>query len=237
MQERLQKYLANAGVASRRKCEEYILQGKVKVNGETITNLGVKVDSAKDKIEFKGKAVKPEENRVYILLHKPVGYITTSHEQFGRHAVLELTKDIKEKIVPVGRLDKDTSGALLLSNDGDFVYKATHPKHNLDKTYIVKVEGKVNQKEVEKLRKGIKLSEFSTSPAKVEILKTDEPKATTLRIIIHEGKNRQIRRMCDYIGHKVIALHRQKIGNIDVNDIQVGKYRHLTESEINQLIK
>ena len=236
MEERLQKYLAECGIASRRKCEEYITQGKVQVNGKTITELGVKVNPEKDKITFEGKNVKQEERKVYILLNKPIGYVTTSDEQFGRDKVLDLVK-VRERVVPVGRLDMYTSGALILTNDGDFVYKVTHPKHEITKTYTVTVKGIIKNEEVEQLRKGVKIDEYTTRPAKVKILKTDEEKdISRLEITIHEGKNRQVRRMCESVGRRVIALHRSKIGNIGVKDIELGKWRYLKDFEVKTLI-
>ena len=236
MEERLQKYLAECGIASRRKCEEYIIQGKVQVNGKTITELGVKVNPEKDKITFEGKNVKQEERKVYILLNKPIGYVTTSDEQFGRDKVLDLVK-VRERVVPVGRLDMYTSGALILTNDGDFVYKVTHPKHEITKTYTVTVKGIIKNGEVEQLRKGVKIDDYTTRPAKVKILKTDEEKdISRLEITIHEGKNRQVRRMCESVGRRVIALHRSKIGNIGVKDIELGKWRYLKDFEVKTLI-
>ena len=237
MEERLQKYLAECGIASRRKCEEYIIQGKVQVNGKKITELGVKVNPEKDKITFEGKNVKQEERKVYILLNKPIGYVTTSDEQFGRDKVLDLVK-VRERVVPVGRLDMYTSGALILTNDGDFVYKVTHPKHEITKTYTVTVKGIIKNEEVEQLRKGVKIDDYTTRPAKVKILKTDEEKdISRLEITIHEGKNRQVRRMCESVGRRVIALHRSKIGNIGVKDIELGKWRYLTANEVQQILK
>lgn len=236
MEERLQKYLAECGIASRRKCEEYIIQGKVQVNGKTITELGVKVNPEKYKITFEGKNVKQEERKVYILLNKPIGYVTTSDEQFGRDKVLDLVK-VRERVVPVGRLDMYTSGALILTNDGDFVYKVTHPKHEITKTYTVTVKGIIKNEEVEQLRKGVKIDDYTTRPAKVKILKTDEEKdISRLEITIHEGKNRQVRRMCESVGRRVIALHRSKIGNIGVKDIELGKWRYLKDFEVKTLI-
>ena len=236
MQERLQKFLAECGVASRRKCEEYILQEKVQVNGQTVTELGIKINPEDDEITFDGNKVKPEEKKIYILLNKPIGYVTTSDEQFGRDKVLDLVK-VKERIVPVGRLDMYTSGALILTNDGDFVYKVTHPKHEITKTYTVTVKGIIKNEEVEQLRKGVKIDDYTTKPAKVKILKTDDEKnISRLEITIHEGKNRQVRRMCESIGRKVLALHRSKIGNIGVKDIELGKWRYLKDFEVKTLI-
>jgi len=237
MEERLQKYLANCGVASRRKCEEYILQGKVKVNGKVVTELGIKVNPEKDIIQFDNKTIKENTKHIYILLNKPIGYVTTSDDQFGRDTVLDLVK-VRERIVPVGRLDMYTSGALILTNDGDFVYKVTHPKHEINKTYTVTVKGIVQNNEVEQLREGVQIEDYTTKPAKVKILKTDiEKDFSRLEITIHEGKNRQVRKMCEAVGRKVLALHRSKIGNIGVKDIELGKWRYLNSKEVEELIK
>ena len=237
MEERLQKYLAYCGIASRRKCEEFILQGKVQVNGKVVTELGNKVNTEKDVIKFEGIIVKPANKTVYILLNKPIGYVTTADDQFGRDKVLDLVK-VKERVVPVGRLDMYTSGALILTNDGDFVYKVTHPKHEIEKTYTVTVKGIIKDEEVEKLRKGLEIDDYITKPARVKILKTDTEKNTSrLEITIHEGKNRQIRRMCEAVGRKVLALHRSKIGTIGVKDLELGKWRYLREDEVKKLIK
>ena len=237
MEERLQKYLANCGVASRRKCEEYILQGKVKVNGEIVKELGTKINPEKDIVQFENKTIKQGSKHVYILLNKPIGYVTTSDDQFGRDTVLDLVK-VRERIVPVGRLDMYTSGALILTNDGDFVYKVTHPKHEIEKTYTVTVKGIVITEEVEQLRNGVQIDDYTTKPAKVKILKTDtEKNISRLEITIHEGKNRQVRRMCEAVGRKVLALHRSKIGNIGVKDLKLGTWRHLNPKEIDELIK
>lgn len=237
MEERLQKYLANSGVASRRKCEELILQGKVEVNGKVVTELGTKINPEEDIVKFNGKEVKQAKKMVYILLNKPIGYVTTADDQFGRDTVLDLVK-VRERIVPVGRLDMYTSGALILTNDGDFVYKVTHPKHEIEKTYTVTIVGIINNDSVEKLRKGVQIEDYITRPAKVKILKTDtEKNRSRLEITIHEGKNRQVRKMCEAIGHKVIALHRSKIAGIGVKDIELGKWRYLTKKEIEKILK
>lgn len=233
---RLQKYLAEAGIASRRKAEELILQGKVKINGQTITELGIKVNPQKDKVEYEGKLVSRQEEKVYILLNKPIGYVTTARDQFHRDSVLDLVK-VKQRIVPVGRLDMYTSGALLLTNDGEFVYQVTHPKHEIDKTYTVTIKGKVSQEAIEQLKKGVEIEDYKTSPAKVKILKIDQEKnQSRLEITIHEGKNRQVRKMCEAVGHKVLALHRSKIAGIGVKDLPLGKWRYLTVSERNKIL-
>ena len=237
MEERLQKYLANCGVASRRKCEEYIKQGKIKVNGEIVNELGTKINPEEDIIEFENKTIKQNSKNIYILLNKPIGYVTTADDQFGRDTVLDLVK-VRERIVPVGRLDMYTSGALILTNDGDFVYKVTHPKHEIEKTYTVTVKGIVQNREVEQLRQGVEIEDYITKPAKVKILKTDTEKdISRLEITIHEGKNRQVRKMCEAVGRKVLALHRSKIGNIGVKDIELGKWRYLNLKEVEQLTK
>ena len=232
MEIRLQKYLADCGVASRRKCEQFILDGLVEVNGKVVQELGTKVNE-RDEVRFKGKVLKPVEDKVYILLNKPIGYVTTAKDQFGRDTVLDLVK-VKERIVPVGRLDMYTSGALILTNDGEFINKYTHPKNEIDKTYNVTVLGKITKEEVEKLKNGVELDDgYITKPAKVKILKIDEEKnISRVQIVIHEGKNRQVRRMCEAIGKKVLALHRSKIGNIDVKDLKLGEWRYLRKSEI-----
>lgn len=233
---RLQKYLAQAGVASRRKAELLILQGKVKVNNQTITELGTKINPEKDKILLEEKPIKLQEEKVYILLNKPIGYVTTTKDQFHRDSVLDLVK-IKPRIVPVGRLDMYTSGALLLSNDGDFIYQVTHPKHEIEKTYTVTLKGIVQKEVIENLRKGVKIEDYVTKPAKVKILKTDiEKKQSRLEITIHEGKNRQVRKMCETVGYKVLALHRSKIATLEVKDLPLGKWRYLTKKEIEKII-
>lgn len=237
--ERLQKYLANQGIASRRKAEEYILEGKVKVNGKIVTELGIKVNPKKDIIEYDGKKVKNDIKKVYVLLNKPIDYVTTVKDQFSRNAVVDLVKNAGENLLPVGRLDMYTSGALILTNDGDFIYHVTHPKHEVNKTYTVTLRGEVSNEEVENLRQGVTIDDnYLTKPAKVRILKIDEDKnISRLEITIHEGKNRQVRKMCEAIGKKVIALHRSKIGNIEVKDLKIGTWRYLTNKEVQNLMK
>ena len=242
MEERLQKFLARSGIASRRKSEELITSGRIKVNGQVVTELGIKINPEIDIVEYNGKQIKEENKKIYILLNKPIGYVTTVKDQFKRDTVMELVKGVKERIVPVGRLDMYTSGALLLSNDGDFINKVTHPKHEIEKTYNATIVGKVTKEDVEKLTKGVEIQDdletYVTKPAKVKILKIDEEKnLSRIQITIHEGKNREVRRMCEAIGKKVIALHRTQIGNIDVKNLQLGKWRYLTEKEIQNLIK
>lgn len=230
---RLQKFLADSGIASRRKCEELIVQGKISVNGKIITELGTKVNPEIDKIVYDGKQIENKiEQFVYILLNKPIGVVTTVKDQFHRQSVLDIVK-IPQRVVPVGRLDMYTSGALILTNDGQFVYKLTHPKHEITKTYNTTVVGKVTEEDVENLKKGVKIEDYTTKPARVRILKIDQEKnLSRLEIIIHEGRNRQVRKMCEAIGKKVIALHRSKIGEIAVKDLKIGTWRYLKKSEI-----
>ena len=236
---RLQKFLAEAGIASRRKCEEYIIAGKVKVNNEIVTELGTKVNPDKDKVYYENRLIKANEknSHIYIILNKPIGYVTTTKDQFDRPTVLDLIKkNINKRIVPVGRLDMYTSGALILTDDGDFVYKITHPKHEITKTYTVTVKGIVQEDEVKKLENGVKIENYITKEAKVKILKTDiEKNISRLEITIHEGKNRQVRKMCEAINKKVLALHRSKIGNITVKNMKIGEWRYLTKQELNSL--
>ncbi len=236
-EERLQKFLANAGIASRRKCEELILDGKIEVNGLVVTELGTKV-SEKDIVKYNGKIVKPEEEKVYILLNKPIGYVTTAKDQFNRDTVLDLVK-VNKRIVPVGRLDMYTSGALILTNDGEFVNMLTHPRNEVNKTYNVTLKGFVENEDIQKLQNGVEIDEgYITKPAKVKILKIDEEKKISrIQITIHEGRNRQVRKMCETINKKVLALHRSSIENIDLKNLKIGEWRYLTNKEIDNLHK
>lgn len=233
---RLQKFMAECGVASRRKCEELITGGKVKVNGKVVTELGTKVIPGKDKVKVNNELI-GEEKKVYILLNKPVGYVTTVSDESDRPTVMDLLKDVKEKVVPVGRLDMFTSGLLLFSNDGEFVYKVTHPKHETTKTYIVKTRGVPKESDLEKLRNGIKIDGYITAPAKVELLLKDNVNGIArIWIQIHEGRNRQVRKMCEAIGLSVIALKREGVGNLTCEGVEKGKYRYLTEKEVKELM-
>ena len=233
---RLQKFLANNGVCSRRKAEEYIQQGLVKVNGEVVTELGKKINPEKDEVIFRGNKVGKVDKKVYILLNKPIGYVTTTTDQFGRDTVLDLVK-VKEKVLPVGRLDMYTSGALILTNDGEFIYKVTHPKYEIEKTYNVTVKGIITKDEIKKLEEGVEIEDYTSGKAKVKILKTDTEKdISRVEITIHEGKNREVRKMCNAIGRKVLALHRSKIESIDVKNLKLGEWRYLTSKEVTSLL-
>lgn len=233
---RLQKYIAEAGIASRRKAEELILQGKVQINGKVVTELGIKVNPDKDEVICNGNKIGKQEKKVYILLNKPIGYVTTTRDQFQRDTVLDLVK-VKERILPVGRLDMYTSGALILTNDGEFIYRVTHPKYEIEKTYQVTVKGIVTDEEVEQLKQGVRIENYISGKAKVKILKTDKEKdISRIEIIIHEGKNREVRKMCQAIGRKVLALHRSKIENISVKNLKIGEWRYLTDKEVSKLL-
>ncbi len=236
---RLQKYLAECGFASRRKCEEFIAAGLVKINGDIVTEPGTKVDPNVDKIEFKNASVevKPEK-KVYLMLNKPVGYVTTVKDEKGRSTVMDLLKDVNEKIVPVGRLDMYTSGLLLFSNDGEFINKVTHPSHETTKTYVVKTRGIPSEKDLERLRNGIKIDDYTTSPATVEMLLKDNTNdVARLRITIHEGRNRQVRKMVEAIGLSTIALKREGIGNLTVEGLNKGEWRYLSDEEVSSILQ
>lgn len=234
MQVRLQKFLAEAEIASRRKAEQYILEGRVKVNGKVVSELGTKVDEDKDIVEFDSKVVKKAEKNVYIMLHKPEGCVTTAKDQFDRKTVLEYLTDVKERVYPVGRLDYDTSGLLILTNDGDLTYRLTHPKHNVEKTYIAKVEEAPTKEEMKKFEKGLYIDGHKTAPAKIFIAKTDG-RLVSLKIIIHEGRNRQVRKMCSAINHPVIHLKRIATGKLFLGELKKGEYRYLTDEEVKYL--
>ncbi|MGL4736809.1 MAG: pseudouridine synthase [Cellulosilyticaceae bacterium] len=230
---RLQKFLAHAGIASRRKCEEYILEGKVKVNGEVIRTLGTVVMPG-DEVWFENRRVAVEEELVYYLLNKPIGYITSVQDENNRATVVELLRDVKERIFPVGRLDYNTSGLLIMTNDGALTYSLTHPKHIVNKTYTAKVRGHVSEQSIKKLCDGVVIDGRMTAPALVTIIKEGATN-TTLSITIHEGRNRQVRKMCMAVGHDVINLKRTAIGRLRLGELQVGEYRALTKDEIHYL--
>ncbi|WP_138206872.1 pseudouridine synthase [Haloimpatiens lingqiaonensis] len=233
MMERLQKYMARCGVASRRKCEEFIANGEVKVNDEIVTELGFKVDPSSDKVVFRGEILKPEEEKVYIMLNKPTGYITSVKDEKGRKTVLDLVKT-KERIYPIGRLDYDTSGLILLTNDGDVYNKLIHPREEIDKLYEAIIEGVPNKDQIDRFCNGVDIGGYITSNAKLVIIDKNPEKAK-VHIIIHEGKNRQVRRMCDAINHPVMELKRKAIGRLEMKNLQEGQWRYLTEEEINYI--
>ncbi|MBE6082049.1 rRNA pseudouridine synthase [Acidilutibacter cellobiosedens] len=227
---RLQKYLASCGVASRRKSEELIGEGRIKVNDRIIKEQGFIVNKG-DIVKFDNKIVQIEDKKVYILLNKPVGYVTTVKDQFRRKKVIDLIQGIDERIYPVGRLDYDTSGLLLLTNDGDLAFKITHPSFHIDKTYMAKVKGIPNEMELNDFRNGLKIDGYVTSKSEIRILEKNK-NTSLLEIKIHEGKNRQIRKMCDMINHPVMELKRIALGNIKLGKLKTGKWRNLNKNEI-----
>jgi 23S rRNA pseudouridine2605 synthase len=234
MQQRLQKVIAQAGITSRRKAEDLILEGKVKVNGKLIKELGFKVSSS-DTIEVNEIPLIKEE-KVYFVMYKPTGVISAVSDDKGRKVVTDFFTDVKERIFPIGRLDYDTSGVLLITNDGDFSNLLMHPKHEIDKQYIAKVEGMLTKQEVNQLEKGIKLVDGITAPAKAKVISFDRKKQTTIvQLTIHEGRNRQVRRMFEAIGHKVKKLKREKIGFLGVEGLRPGEYRVLSIHEVKRL--
>lgn len=233
MEERLQKYMAKCGVASRRKCEEYILHGKVKVNGQIITELGYKVDDEKDKVYVDSKLINPEVNKVYIALNKPTGYVSTVKDEHGRKTIMDLVK-VNERIYPIGRLDYDTSGLLLMTNDGDIYNNVIHPRQEINKVYIAIIKGIPTKEEISKFCSGVDIGDYITSHANFKIIKKLNDRCE-VEIVIHEGKNRQIRRMCDAINHPVIKLKRVSVGKVKLGDLKLGQWRHLTDDELNYL--
>ncbi len=230
---RLAKYLAEAGIASRRKAEEFIVQGRVKVNGLLVQEKGYIINPDLDRVEFDGRIITREE-KVYILLNKPAGYISSVFDPQGRPTVMDLLKDITLRVYPVGRLDFDTEGLLLLSNDGEFTNLMIHPRYEMTKTYQALVEGKPDKKSLQMLREGTQLEDGMTAPAQVNILEAYKDK-TLLEIEIHEGRKRQVKRMCQAIGHPVISLKRNAFGFLKLQGVALGKYRFLTPVEVNKL--
>jgi 23S rRNA pseudouridine2605 synthase len=235
MLERLQKVIAQAGIASRRDAEELITAGRVTVNGKVVTELGTKIEPRRARVTVDGKPLKAEKY-VYILLNKPKGVVTTLEDPRGRKTVADIVAKIPERIYPVGRLDYNTEGLLLLTNDGDVAYALTHPSHEIAKTYLVKVEGFPPEEKLDKLRVGIKLEDGVTAPAKINVVDIDQEKElTTLEIIIYEGKNRQIRRMCEAIGYPVKNLKRVQYAFLTLEGLRRGQYRQLLAGEVEQL--
>ena len=234
MQERLQKILSQAGIASRRESENIILDGRVAVNGAVVTELGTKADPDNDVITVDGKALTISEKRVYILLYKPVGYMTTMKDPEGRPIVTDLLKGVKERVYPIGRLDYNTEGLLLLTNDGSFANMLMHPSHEVDKGYLVRVSGKVSPEQIEKLAGGVRLEDGMTAPAKVVPVSESENN-TWISITIHEGRYRQVRRMCEAVGLSVVRLKRSRYDFLEIGDLKPGQFRFLEPIEIAKL--
>lgn len=228
---RLNKYIAECGICSRRKADILIESGKVLVNDIVIKDLGVKIDDTKDQVKVDGKTISKEDKFVYIMLNKPKGYVTTNSEQFGRKSVLDLI-DTDYRIFPIGRLDMNTEGLLLLTNDGEFANKLMHPKNKVEKTYIANVKGNITKEKTEHLINGVDIGGYITKPAKVRIISKDN---NEIEIKISEGKNRQVRKMCEAVGLKVINLKRTSIGKLNLGNLKIGEYRYLNKNEIDKI--
>lgn len=230
---RLNKYIAQSGIASRRKADELTLQGKVKVNGAVMKEPGYNVAES-DVIEVNGHIIKPDSKKIYIMLNKPKGFITSVDDERERPTVMDLISDIDERIFPVGRLDFNTSGMLIMTNDGDLAYKLSHPKNHIYKTYRAKVSGQISAERLARLRKGVDIGGFVTSKAIVDVIKQSE-RSAVVEIKIYEGKNRQVRKMFAAVGNKVLDLERIEIGELRLGHLKQGHYRKLTQKEIQYL--
>ncbi len=233
MEIRLQKYMAEAGIASRRASEKLILDGKVTVNGFVVTELGTKVDPSRDSVEYNGERISIDEKLVYYMLYKPVRVVSTASDDQGRDTVVDMIPS-KHRLFPVGRLDFMTSGLIIMTNDGDLTYKLTHPKHEVAKTYIAKVTPKPDDIKLDEIRNGVKLTEYETSPCVIKSI-GHGPDWVSYSIVLKEGKNRQIRKMFEYAGVKVLNLERVSIGKLTLKGLKYGGYRELTVSEVDYL--
>ena len=232
---RLNKYLAQCGLGSRRKCDQFIKNGRITINAKIVTTFGTMIDDKNDKISFDGKLVTKENKLIYILLNKPAGYVTTLNDELNRKTVIDLVPT-SERIYPVGRLDKDTEGLLLFTNDGDLSYHLTHPKFIIIKKYLVKIDTQFLYNDLKKLEKGVMLDDGITAPCTIEYSNSDNNRKSLI-ISIHEGRKRQVRRMFKSLNYTVVQLKRICFANLTLNDLSIGKWRHLTKSEIKQLKK
>lgn len=233
MQERLQKVMAQAGVASRRKCEEWIAAGRVKVNGQLVREMGFKVDPGHDLIEVDGKPIEREKN-VYYMLNKPAGYITSMDDQFKRPIVLDLMKDVPQRLHSIGRLDYDTEGLLILTNDGEITHGLTHPSHEVEKVYNAIVKGAITGDALLALQRGVELEDGKTAPAKVRLVSRKRD-ISIVELAIHEGRNRQVRRMFDVVGYPVLKLKRTQMGPLTLGTLNIGEFRPLSRKEVSIL--
>lgn len=233
---RINKYIAHRGIASRRKADELVSSGAVKINGKVVDEPGYLVKED-DVVEVNGTVISgDEERKVYYMLNKPEGYVTTAKDQFDRPSVLDLMKDVKERVYPVGRLDYETSGLLIITNDGDLTYALTHPKHNVDKVYLAKVRGSISKNDIDRFEKGLNIDgEYTTAPARLKVVKVIDSNHSICRVTIHEGHNRQVRKMFDAIGKKVVHLKRVKVGRLSLGDLKKGEYRRLSKEEVEYL--
>jgi pseudouridine synthase len=234
MEERLQKIIARAGITSRRKAEEFILEGRVKVNGRVVTELGSKADPERDHVKVDGKLIHFKQPRAYLILNKPKGYVTTLSDPEGRPTVLDLLKGVRQRVFPVGRLDYDTEGLLLLTNDGDLAHALMHPSYEVPKTYLAKVKGVLTDDKIKKLEKGVPLPDGKTAPCSIKkVRKTQEN--SWLEVTLHEGKKRQVRRMLERVGHPVLKLKRIRYAFLELAGLLPGQYRHLSPQEVKRL--
>ena len=231
---RLQKYLAISGVASRRKAEQMIAEGKVQVNGKTVTEMGVQVDENLDRVCVEGQEVHPEAEKHYLAYNKPIGEVTTASDPEGRPTVMDRFSDYPVRLFPVGRLDFDSEGLLLLTNDGEMMNHLLHPSREVSKVYLVKASNQVTEEEIRRMRAGVLIEGKMTSPAEVRLIRR-EAFDTVLLVSIHEGRNRQVRRMLEAVGHQVVALRRVEFGPIILGDLPRGQWRRLTEREVAKL--
>lgn len=231
---RLNKFLASCGIASRRKCEELINDGKIQVNNKVVTNLATIIDENKDQVKYNGEVVKLQNNYAYYILHKPKGYVSTAKDDRGRKTIMELVKDIPQRVFPVGRLDYESEGLILLTSDGELANRLTHPSYEIEKTYIVKIEGLIKESELAVLRNGVKLDNVKTKKAKLKLISYLD-NVSKIEVKITEGRNRQIRRMFAEIGKEVIFLKRTAIGELKLGGLSRGKYRELNQVEVDCL--
>ncbi|MCR3921470.1 MAG: rRNA pseudouridine synthase [Firmicutes bacterium] len=233
---RLQKFIAMSGIASRRAGEQMIRDGRVTVNGQTVTKMGVTVDPAVDKVEVDNRPVRIVAKKEYILLYKPVGYVTTLHDPYGRQTVKELVNDVGTRVFPVGRLDLDTSGLLLMTNDGQLANRLTHPSYGVEKEYVARVHDVPTNETLTLLEKGVKLDDGMTAPAKVRLVRGGQP-TSTLALIIKEGRNRQVRRMLEAVNHPVVSLKRVRVGSLTLTGVPSGTWRRLRTAEVKGLMR
>lgn len=232
--ERLQKFMAEAGVASRRACEELIRQGRVTVNGET-ASLGRSVEPEQDRVELDGKPVQKEQRRTVILLYKPRGVVSTSSDPEGRRTVQDYFREIPERLYNVGRLDLNSEGLLLMTNDGALANRLTHPRYGVEKTYYAVCDGRLTASEAARLTNGVELEDGVTAPARVDAVRTTQRGDTSFLITIHEGRNRQIRRMLEAVGHRTLRLKRERFGPLSLGTLAPGEWRKLSDEEIKKL--
>ena len=230
---RLQKFLAECGVASRRKAETLIADGRVQVNGAVAT-LGGSVDPGRDRVTVDGREIAHGEPRVYVILNKPPGVITSVTDTHGRRTVMDCVKGLDARVFPVGRLDRDVEGALLLTNDGDLAYRLTHPKYAIDKVYLVHVRGAVTENALAALREGVELDDGFAKPVEAELLRQDKH-GSLLKLVLREGRKREVKRLCDHVGHKVRKLRRLSVGNVHCKGLSSGEWRRLNERELSAL--